>query len=91
MEELTELNYKNSNLILKRIRADTNDVYNRLHSIHEDSQFVSSVADAFPDYPLFGTPRFKPLEQYLMIKLTTANQRCGAWYTDRSKVSKKII
>jgi hypothetical protein len=54
MEKITELNSNNLNLILKKIRADTNGIYNRLHSIHEDSQFVSTVAGAFPNYPLFG-------------------------------------
>ncbi|KAJ3541050.1 hypothetical protein NMY22_g4047 [Coprinellus aureogranulatus] len=34
------------------IRKESLDIYNRLHSIEEDVEFVNSVHDAYPDLPL---------------------------------------
>ncbi|CAG8661712.1 7719_t:CDS:2 [Acaulospora colombiana] len=40
--------------VLKSIRGEATDIYNRIQSIHEDSQFVTMIADQFPKYPMFG-------------------------------------
>lgn len=37
------------------LRRESVDIYNRLHSIAEDALFVSSVAAAYPEYPLLRT------------------------------------
>lgn len=40
--------------VLKSIRDESGDCYNRLHSIYEDSEFVTNIANQFPEYPVFG-------------------------------------
>jgi hypothetical protein len=50
----------NISLVLKSIREEATDAFNRLHSIFEDSQFVLEVAERYPEYPLFGKPCLDP-------------------------------
>jgi len=38
----------------KAIRKESLDVFNRLHSIYEDASFVSSIARAYPSFPVVG-------------------------------------
>lgn len=38
--------------ILAHIRKESLDIYNRIHSISEDAQFVNEVNRAYPDLPL---------------------------------------
>ncbi|KAJ3552576.1 hypothetical protein NM688_g4083 [Phlebia brevispora] len=42
---------------LAHIRRESLDLYNRLHSIAEDVQFVTSVAEAYPDLPILPNLR----------------------------------
>jgi len=37
----------------KEIREESNDTYNRLHSIAEDAAFVSQLARAYPQFKLY--------------------------------------
>ncbi|PVF93537.1 initiator tRNA phosphoribosyl transferase [Serendipita vermifera] len=43
--------------VLKSIRGEATDIYNRIQSIHEDSQFVTTIAEQFPMYPMFANQR----------------------------------
>jgi hypothetical protein len=49
-----------------RKNTSTHDIYNRLHSINRDLDFVQKVAE----------------EWYLSQFKVLANQRCGTWYVD---------
>lgn len=46
-----------TSLVLQSIRAESLDAFNRLRSIHEDSQFVLEVASRYPEYPLVANQR----------------------------------
>jgi hypothetical protein len=37
----------------KEIRQETNDIYNRLHSIAEDAAFISRIAALYPNFFIF--------------------------------------
>ena len=39
--------------VLKTIRQETTDAYNRLHSIAEDAAFVSLVAQSYPNFLVY--------------------------------------
>lgn len=66
----------------KTIEQDSRNLFNRLHSINEDADFVSKVIEAYPEFPAFGMSRtYDSLSEYLH-KFILANLRCGAWYTD---------
>ncbi|KAI9626081.1 hypothetical protein KEM48_010590 [Puccinia striiformis f. sp. tritici PST-130] len=52
---------------LKAINKQHRDVYNRLHSISEDSEFVTKMVGQYQPLPVIGN---------------SANLRCGAWYID---------
>ena len=41
--------------VRKEIRQESNDVYNRLHSIAEDATFISQIARLYPAFKMFGT------------------------------------
>lgn len=38
----------------KAIRKESLDIFNRLHSIDEDASFASSIAHAYPSFPVVG-------------------------------------
>jgi hypothetical protein len=40
------------NALREEIRKETLDVFNRLHSIHEDAAFVADIHYGYPDLPL---------------------------------------
>ncbi|KAH9889398.1 initiator tRNA phosphoribosyl transferase [Cubamyces lactineus] len=42
---------------LAYVRKESLDIYNRLHSIHEDVQFVQQVRDAYPKLPILPNLR----------------------------------
>jgi Rit1 N-terminal domain len=67
--------------VLKSIRNESTDIYNRLHSIYEDSQFVTMIIRQLSQYPVLGVP-FSLLDFHKrrLITAESANQRCGAWY-----------
>jgi hypothetical protein len=44
----------NQSEAFKAIRKECLDVFNRLHSINEDASFVSSIAHAYPSFPVVG-------------------------------------
>ena len=43
---------------LAHIRRESLDLFNRLHSIAEDVQFVDAVVDAYPDLPVLRASHF---------------------------------
>ncbi|KAF9029346.1 initiator tRNA phosphoribosyl transferase [Hymenopellis radicata] len=47
----------NTRDVLAEIRRETSDIYNRLHSIEEDTIFVETVAKSYPDLPLLPNLR----------------------------------
>jgi len=49
MEEFTA---SGSTDALSYLRKETLDIYNRLHSVEEDIDFVQQIHDAYPDTPL---------------------------------------
>jgi tRNA A64-2'-O-ribosylphosphate transferase len=67
----------------KAIRKESLDVFNRLHSIDEDASFVSSIARAYPTFPVVGMNTM-PYDIVILIinAVVSANRRCGIWYTD---------
>ena len=67
--------------VLKSIRHESTDIYNRLHSIYEDSQFVTMITGQLPQYPVLGVPfSLSDFHTWRLITLESANQRCGVWY-----------
>ena len=70
----------------KAIRKESLDVFNRLHSINEDASFVSSIAHAYPSFPVVGMNTM-PYDIVILIidAVVSANRRCGVWYgSDRA-------
>ena len=67
----------------KAIRKESLDVFNRLHSINEDASFVSSIAHAYPSFPVVGMNTM-PYDIVILIidAVVSANRRCGVWYVD---------
>jgi hypothetical protein len=57
--------------VLRYLRKESIDIYNRLHSIAEDVEFIQQVHDAYPNVPL--------LRAYLLSSSSygfmTSNQR----------------
>lgn len=71
------------NKTFSHLRKESLDVYNRLKSIEEDIKFVNQVHDAYPDFPLLRTrSNFIRVQNPSRSHSTSANLRCGAWYTD---------
>lgn len=69
---------------LHHLRKESLDIYNRLHSIAEDIEFVKSVRAAYPHLPIlrecYSIILQVPHNSVLMQR--SANQRCGLWYVD---------
>ncbi len=58
-QEFDDLDSMNSRRMLEHharneIRKLSNDLYNRLHSIAEDSKFVDRVQESYSRYPVVG-------------------------------------
>lgn len=51
-----------------RIRKESHDIYNRLHSIEEDVLFVDTVAKQYSTLPLVG---WKPCYRVMIIMTNT--------------------
>lgn len=69
---------------LNHLRKESLDIYNRLHSIAEDIEFVKSVRAAYPHLPVLREWSSLTLHslQNRMLTSRSANQRCGLWYVD---------
>ena len=65
---------------LAYVRKESLDIYNRLHSIHEDVQFVQQVHSAYPKLPILRESIV--LHAFYVLTSDVANLRCGAWYVD---------
>jgi hypothetical protein len=73
--------------VLADLRRESQSIFNRIHSIAEDAAFVKQVHNHYPGLSLLRT-FISPsgLRGYAETR-STANMRCGAWYTDPSIVS----
>lgn len=66
---------------LAHIRRESLDLYNRLHSIQDDIEFVNFVRGIYPDLPLLRESAVARVLRVTQNYLSSANLLCGAWYT----------
>lgn len=64
-----------------RKHSAAHDIYNRLHSIARDTEFVDRVSSSYQGMVVVRESLSEGREEFT---LTTriANQRCGVWYCD---------
>lgn len=58
-----------SKVVLAEIRRESQDIYNRIHSIHEDSAFVSEVINEYAELPLLRSLGHSSFRSFTLLFL----------------------
>ena len=71
----------------EEIHKEKLSLYNRIHSIHEDAQWITTISALYAPLPVVGKPPHLECGTMRLKLSVLANERCGSWYVEPSIVS----